>query len=553
MLIKKKLPFYLVVAIAITMLGLLYIQYSWTKNAIRASELNFERSVQEAISKVIYETEKQEIANKLKDQFKSKRTGLSLINTIDSINQNLYTEFKDMFSDTIITDSIINITKERISIEISQDKYGQPVTRIDTSYIVYNKSEREQQELNESTNESRERELNSAQTDRKVAHTNVDSLMQEIDKFLKRTVIVSDIFQDLFSLSHFIPIEERIDTILINTQIKRELQNKGIDIDYEYGIYSSFKGEMIFEKTGKYTNELKEKGQSFLLFPSDFFSIPNYLFIYFPQRKAFLLNELKLTFIISFLLIILIISIFLYVLISFIRHNKLSEMRNDFINNMTHEFNTPISTISLACETLKDPTFKNNESIVSNYVEIINKESKRLASMSEKILQTAVIDKGHLKIKNETLDVKAIITNVVKNFSPQIEQRNGNIHTFYLAKNHSILADKLHFTNVIYNLLDNASKYTSEKNSEIIIKTFNDKDELVIEIIDNGIGICKKDQSKIFDKLYRVNSGNIHNVKGFGLGLNYVKAIMQLHKAKIKLESEVGKGSTFKLIFKTIN
>lgn len=547
MLNKNKIPLYLVLISALTMFSLLFIQYYWTKNTIKASEENFDKSVQEAISRVIYQTEKQEIASKLKGKLKSKSQGMSLFNTVDSINQNLYNEFSRMFTDSIITDSIINITKERISIEISQDKYGQPVTRIDTSYIIYNKTEKN--ENTTKTKDSLKQEPNIEINSKTLKSTNTDSLMQEFDKFLKRTLIVSDIFQDLFSFSHFTPIEERIDTALINLQIKNELINKGITIDYEFGIYSTFRKEMIYEKTGNFSKELKTEGESFLLFPSDFFSIPNYLIIYFPKRKAFLIGQLKLTFLISFFLIITIISIFLYVLVSFIRQNKLSEMRNDFINNMTHEFKTPISTISLACEALNDPAFKENEQIKATYTDIISKENLRLAAMAEKILQTAIIDKGQLKLKNETIDTTAIIQNVVSNFSPQVEQRKGQIHTFFLAENYKIMGDRVHFTNVIFNLLDNAVKYTLDKVPEIIIKTFNDKNKIIIEIIDNGIGINKKEHKNIFEKLYRVNSGNLHDVKGFGLGLSYVKAIVELHKGRIKIESELGKGTTFKLIF----
>lgn len=552
--IRKKFSLILVIISALSMVGLILIQYYWTTNAIGSRESNFERSVQEAMSKVIYQTEKIEIAERIKGRYKSIGKGTSLFNTVDSINQLLFREFDKMFSDSVINDSVINITKERISIEISQDKYGQPVTKIDTSYIVYQKSEKDKNiipELEDGTSAGAGL-LPDAQENGQVVNMDVDSLMQEFDKFLKRTFIVSDIFEDMFNFTHFIPIEERVDVNRLDSMIHQELEAKGINIEYEIGIYSALKKEMVYEKTGKYSDELIKEGQSFQLFPSDFFSVPNYLFIYFPNRTEFLLKQMRQTLVLSFVLVAMIILIFSYVLISFIRQKRLSEERNDFINNMTHEFKTPISTISLACEAMKDPLITNDDAMRDTYVDIIHKENMRLSTMAEKILQTAMIDHGQIKINKDVIDSKKIISAVIENIALQLEQREGRIHTFFLAVNHTIAADRVHFTNIMYNLLDNAIKFT-KKQPEIIIKTFNERDNLIIEVIDNGIGIPKSDQKKVFEKLYRVSSGNVHDVKGFGLGLSYVKAIVELHKGTIGLESEPGKGSTFKLTFKCID
>ncbi len=551
--IRKNFSLILVIISALSMVGLILIQYYWITNAIGSRESNFERSVQEAMSKVIYQTEKIEIAERIKGRYKSIGKGTSLFNTVDSINQLLFKEFDKMFSDSVINDSVINITKERISIEISQDKYGHPVTKIDTSYIVYQKSEKDKNiipDMEDGTSAGAGL-LPDAKQSEQLVDMDVDSLMLEFDKFLKRTFIVSDIFEDMFNFTHFIPIEERVDVNRLDSMIQQELEAKGINIEFEIGIYSSLKKEMVYEKTGKYSDELTKEGQSFQLFPSDFFSVPNYLFIYFPNRTEFLMKQMRQTLVLSFVLVAMIILIFSYVLISFIRQKRLSEERNDFINNMTHEFKTPISTISLACEAMKDPLITNDEAMRETYIDIIHKENMRLSTMAEKILQTAMIDHGQIKISKDVVDSKKIISAVIENITLQLEHREGRIHTFFLAINHTIAADRVHFTNIIYNLLDNAIKFT-KKQPEIIIKTFNERDNLIIEVIDNGIGIPKNDQKKVFEKLYRVSSGNVHDVKGFGLGLSYVKAIVELHEGTISLESEPGKGSTFKLNFKCI-
>ncbi len=550
--IKKRFSLLMVIASALAMIGLLLIQYRWTQQTINARESNFERSVQEAMSKVIYQTEKLEIASRIKDRFKSYGKGMSLFNTVDSINQILFDEFDKMLIDSIINDSIINITKERIRVEIYQDKYGHPVTKIDTSYITYQKSEGNQGTwyIDQSEGEG-QGSIYEYIENPEIVELNVDSLMQEFDKFLKRTFIVSDIFEDMFNFSYYLPIEERLNFVTLDSLIGVEMENKGINIDYEFGIFSTLHKELVYEKTGTYTEELTASGQYFQLFPSDFFSVPNYLVVYFPNRKAFVMKQMQQTLLISFVLIALIITVFSYVLVSFVRQKKLSEERNDFINNMTHEFKTPIATISLACEAMKDSQANQDSTLRETYIDIIKKENIRLSAMAEKILQTAIIDHGQLKIKKDIVNVKEVVNHVIENMTLQLEQKEGKIHTFFLASNHSIAADRVHFTNIIFNLLDNAIKFTRNK-PEIIVKTFNERNNIVIEIVDNGIGIHKSEQKRIFEKLYRVSSGNVHDVKGFGLGLSYVKAIVEMHKGKVSLESEQSKGSTFRLIFKCL-
>ena len=221
-------------------------------------------------------------------------------------------------------------------------------------------------------------------------------------------------------------------------------------------------------------------------------------------------------------------------------------MKNDFINNMTHEFKTPISTISLACEALSDHDMRQSGEFTENYIHVIVEENKRLAVMAEKILQTAVIDKGQMKMTKEKIDLHDVISEVIKNISIQVEIKDGVILKNFMAVNSVLEGDKVHLTNLVYNLLDNANKY-SPKKPVIRISTENTSSGILLTIEDKGIGISKAEQKKVFEKLYRVPTGNIHEVRGFGLGLSYVKATVEEHNGKISLESEVNKGSTFKV------
>jgi two-component system phosphate regulon sensor histidine kinase PhoR len=213
---------------------------------------------------------------------------------------------------------------------------------------------------------------------------------------------------------------------------------------------------------------------------------------------------------------------------------------------MTHEFKTPISTISLACEALNDKDIRNIPNLSENYISIIGDENKRLGVMAEKILQTAILDQGKLKIKKEPVNIHETILDVVKKFSMQVEINDGEIRTNLMAENPMLMADKVHLSNIIGNLLDNANKY-SPKQPFINVETKQSNKGLIFSVEDNGIGISKANQKKIFDKLFRVPTGNIHNFKGFGLGLSYVKAIVDEHGGNIEVESELDKGTKFSI------
>jgi two-component system phosphate regulon sensor histidine kinase PhoR len=245
-------------------------------------------------------------------------------------------------------------------------------------------------------------------------------------------------------------------------------------------------------------------------------------------------------------LMLFIVIAFAIVIIAMLRQKKLSDMKNDFINNMTHEFKTPISTVSLACEVLNDPDVPKSDDLLHSYIDIISQENKRLGVLAEKILQTAILEKGELKLGRDTIDTHEIIADVIRKISIQVEIRDGNISFYPLASDPMIVADKMHITNVINNLLDNANKYTPKK-PLITVTTENVRKGIQISITDNGSGISKANQKKIFDKLYRVPTGDVHNVKGFGLGLSYVKFIVEKHHGEVSVESEPGKGSTFRI------
>lgn len=377
----------------------------------------------------------------------------------------------------------------------------------------------------------------------------------EFDQLIKNTKLVNKTLQELhLGYSEKIPgssLFEKKD--LIDSLIRISLREKQITTLFEFGIYSPMTNSMILQKTGQYPTELLNDSFYYDLAPlGDFMSAPSKLLIYFPYEKGFLIRQLWVLLIVSVFLFLVIIFSFSFSIFIINKQKRLSVMKNDFINNMTHEFKTPISTIALACEALKDRDVKKSETVYNNYVGVIHEENRRLGSMAEQILQTAVLDKGQLHLKETSLQVHEIIEQAVGSKKIAMEEKEGQIELQLKALHTQIVGDKIHLTNVLINLLDNALKYAIEK-PRIIINTVNQNNNILIRIQDNGIGISKSNQKKIFEKLYRVPTGNIHNFKGFGLGLSYVRAIVELHQGRITVDSELGKGSTFTLQFPVQN
>jgi len=366
----------------------------------------------------------------------------------------------------------------------------------------------------------------------------------EINRLFQKSMIAQDVLENMMFEYRNAPIEERIDINVLDSLISSELSNRAIKTAFEFGIFSPARNFMPIQKTGEYPDELLNKGFHFPLFPSDIVSNSDYLMLYFPKEKQFLISQLWITLSISVFLVIIIILTFTYTIYTILKQKKISEMKNDFINNMTHEIKTPISTISLACEALSDKDIIKSENLYDNYISVINEENRRLGSMTERILQSAKLEKGEIILRKEELNIEEIILEAINNIKLQVDKKGGKTITDFKAKSINIFADKVHITNVVFNLLDNAIKY-SPVNPLIEITTENSFSGLLISVKDNGTGISKANQKKIFDKLYRVPTGNIHNVKGFGLGLSYVKAIVEQHNGKISLESELNKGTKF--------
>ena len=237
---------------------------------------------------------------------------------------------------------------------------------------------------------------------------------------------------------------------------------------------------------------------------------------------------------------------FIFTIVTIFRSKRLSEIKNDFINNMTHELKTPIASISLAAQMMNDQSVTKSETMMKHLSGVVQDESKRLRFLVEKVLQMSMFDRKKAVFKKKHLDLNEMVENMANSFTLRVEHTGGKIYTEIEAVDSAIYVDEVHFQNALFNLMDNAVKYGKpEKPLNIYLRTWNDDTHLCFSVRDTGIGIKKENLKKVFEKFYRVHTGNVHDVKGFGLGLAYVKKIIDLHSGTIKVESEVGKGTTF--------
>lgn len=350
---------------------------------------------------------------------------------------------------------------------------------------------------------------------------------------------------------------ENINKDQLDKYLKSELESKNIDLHYEYGVYSN-EYKSYFIENGSYIatigdttkssnvaamNPLYKAEYKISLFDNEVTN-PGHLNIYFPGKKRFLWSNVIGILISSILFTGLILFCFSYTIYVIFHQKKVSEMKTDFINNMTHEFKTPIATISLASDSILSPAILENKDKVTRFIYIIKQENKRMLSQVEKVLQMAQIEKENVELKFNAVNLHETIEDAVINAELKIQAKGGTIQTSLLSQNPIIEADQIHISSIINNLLDNAEKYTPE-HPEIIISTRDVKGGIEFDVSDNGIGMTKDALKLIFEKFYRVHTGNVHDVKGFGLGLSYVKAMVDAHHGKIFVKSELGKGSIF--------
>lgn len=504
---KYKIIF-LTIIIAATFVGLIFFQFLWIENASKLQSNNFDQLVQQALGDVTSRLEREEISN-----YSSKMRQNSLNRNADTKARGFEATALQPTSDKFGVSLHFQIEGQfvKTSLSYSNDsvvyKLGSGMTPISSSLNNYGPFAEA---------------LSSVQ----------DKLRDKVDN--RSELILKTLFPDK-------KIEDRIDRDRLDGLLAQKLNEKGVDLDYEFAIYNS--KDLLISSSRGFDLTRASKTYQKLLFQNDLHPQADYMLLYFINKPSFFNESIGLVIPTVFFIVILLFASISTIIIIF-KQKHIDEIKNDFISNMTHELKTPISTISLASQMLTDEGVIKNPKSLASISNVIKDESKRLGFQVEKVLQMAVFDQGKANLKLKKIDINSLISNVSINFRIKVQNDQGTISEKLDAKNSLIEVDEVHFTNVIYNLLDNAVKY-KRGNPVLQITTWNKGDGVVISIKDNGIGISKENTERIFEKFFRVPTGNIHNVKGFGLGLAYVKKIIELHGGNISIESELNVGTKF--------
>lgn len=511
----NKRNFTIIIALLIlSLVSILFVQFNWISDLNRLNEDRFKQDVQHVLYMINERLEEKEIINLTKD--------------------NLEATLK------------IRRSNDRGGIELIESTFNKET--IDSSKFISSKNsfqfdiesgDREDTDINSNINASIQIE--------DMEDLTLDTAIQsQINKILDRSEMIQIILNKL--LTNDRTITSDFDINFLNKMIMVNLSQMNLDLDYDFLIYNNEENKI--ELSSAENPEILKSEFKINLFQNDLMDSNLDLYLYFPNQRQYIQESNFFNIVISGIFLIVIGLCFYYVILKVFDLKKLSETKNEFIDNMTHELKTPISTISLACEALLDKEITSKDS-KENYVKIINDENKRLGGQVEKVLSIAKTEKKNYEIDFEKLDIHKIINDSIKINQFKIEKREGKILQNLKAVNSIISGNHDHLLNVFNNLIENANKYSLDI-PHIEISTENKNDKLFVIVSDRGIGIRKSNLDKIFDKFYREPQGNIHNVKGFGLGLSYVRNIVVKHNATIKVESQLNKGTKFEISFKNI-
>ncbi len=369
--------------------------------------------------------------------------------------------------------------------------------------------------------------------------------LQEIvkNRYVYQKALLDEVVYSILYSASDKPLKERINFKLLDQDLKSELMNNGINIPYHFRVTTQ-DGREVY-RCSDYSEKGEEYTYSQVLFRNDPASKMGVVKVHFPDMNSYIFSSVRFMMpAIVFTFILLVTFIFTIVVV--FRQKRYTEIKNDFINNMTHELKTPIASISLAAQMLNDKSLTKSESMMNHLGGVIQEETKRLRFLVEKVLQMSMFDRKKTVFKKKELDLNEMVESIAHSFSLRVEHTGGRIYTDIGAVDSTIYVDEVHFQNAIFNLMDNAVKYGKpDQPLDIYMATWNDDEHLYLSIRDTGLGIKKENLKKVFEKFYRVHTGNVHDVKGFGLGLAYVKQIVELHDGEISVDSEYKKGTKF--------
>lgn len=513
----KKMFVLIVVLMSVSLIGIIAVQLYWINNAVESKKEQFKNDVQKSLGSVA-----ERINEKEEEQIR-----LQVQNVLDSKPIADNAQLKNYLFQQIDTTNNRKIT---FGTTILEENFEIPLDFLDDEKVIFARVTGKKDFSESSFLKS------------------PDNILKSVDEkrysFTKRMKFLEDgqISDFKRTLKRSKPIHKRVSNRELNTTIKEELQKRNINLDFKYGVYTR-DGLATPLKSGYYT--IKPKGSYKRQLFSDAEGNPeHYLHITFPKQNNHILSGISGILLLSLFFIFIIIIAFSSSLYQLIKQKKISEIKTDFINNMTHEFKTPIATINLALDSIKNPKIINDNQKVLRYIHMIRDENKRMHTQVENVLRISKLEKNQLEISKETIDIHDIIEDAMNHVDLLMKNREGVIKRHFEAITSDISGNEFHLTNVFVNILENAIKYT--KGVPIIdVYTHSTNKFFTVKVKDEGIGMSKTAQKNVFEKFYREQKGNIHDVKGHGLGLAYVKEIVEKHHGTVFVESEKGKGSTF--------
>jgi len=518
---NRKAIYGLIVLMSLGLMGIITIQYFVIKNAIELRKVQFKRSVMTAMLDITHQLQKEKAIERF-DQFNLQKIkviseSMDSLTYIYSDERGLAITSKQVALDSINDIQIINDVDEGDWIEYKQ---GIEVSSEDeTNDMFFN--------------------IGDIETSDSIIAVNIQGLELKYE-------IYQEMVEKLEQIESNLNVIDRIDSLKVYKKLQNALLSRGIESEFVYGILSIDANKSFYfgPDAKSLSPQLKNSAFKVDMFPGQITDQNSKLSLYFPNLRWDLMGSIGIMLFVSVLFILIVIGVFITSIKVILRQKKLSEIKNDFISNMTHELKTPISTISLACEALEDKSIELSSEIQGNYLGMIRSENNRLGMLVDKVLRNTVLDKGELKLKPEPMDLNEMVKSSLSHFDLQVRKRGGNIKTDLNQEIPDVYVDPVHIGNVISNLIDNAIKYSSEK-PRLNISTYQKESNVILEVKDQGIGISMDNQKNIFGKFFRVPTGNIHNVKGFGLGLSYVKSVIEKTGGEVSVKSELKKGSTF--------
>lgn len=519
------------VFITLALIGLIFIQIYWVKHAFELNEIEFNSEARKAIDEAVLKYEKSEMFYRVKNSQLASKVLLS-------------SEVKSSLKNNIVIGRDTAFIKEKDGYKIRVTEYNYVDTNTGVKSVSLVKEfKKNANEIIYSENQNIDLDL---KTSDKVVNDYFNYSKEQYD-FQNQAMLINDIIGHFRKNNKNISINERLNSKLLDTLLREQFLLHGIHLDYNFVVLNNM-NKILIKSSEMCSDDKFDENYLHNLYPNDILPSQYFLSVHFISLQSFLIKQSWLMIVLSIVLILIISYAFYYSLTRIMKGEKLRIIKNDFINNMTHELKTPIATISLATEALSDPTLNCMENSRTRFLNIINQENNRLKVLVDNVLQSAILEEGTLTLHKEEIDLNKILISIYDSESIKVNKLNGQIS--YTTNKTPVFfnGDMIHLTNVFYNLLDNAIKYSPEDRVNIKIELNDKLNNIEILFKDKGIGVAKENQYHIFEKLYRVPEGDLHNVKGFGLGLSYAKSIVDLHGGSIHVTSQYNVGSTFKIV-----